>query len=185
MNKNKSLIIVFICVMLFHMILCNNINSFGKKYYPHPIHIYDLGFDYLPNLNKFAYISDIIVVLSCLFLPGIFTKFIYLIIPIFLIRAITIHLTLLPSVENCHIPSVIYSKFFGGCYDKIFSGHFAIVFLITLLLLEKSYISLYALTLINFLHGLFIIAVRNHYTIDIVVSFFVTLCVYLLFHKLT
>ena len=175
---NKYIFFAFISVMTLHMILSCNINSFGKKYYKKPVNIYDLGFDYLPNLHKFAYISDIFVILSgiCLFLPGIFIKFICLIIPIFLIRAFTIHLTLLPSLESCVIHNGIYSKFFGGCYDKIFSGHFSSVFLITLLLLENSYISLFTTIIVNFLHGLFIIAVRNHYTIDIVVSFFVSFC---------
>jgi hypothetical protein len=95
-----------------------------------------------------------------------------------LIRCITIQATVLPKLKHCDIPDTFYSRCFGGCHDKIFSGHFAFVFLITLLLMEKKYLSMFTTTVINLLHGVLIIAVRNHYSIDVIVSFFVTLCVY-------
>ena len=172
--------VIIVVILLLNFICIQNLNSIGKYYYKHPIHIYDVGFKYLPDLHKYAYLSDVIVILGCLclFIPGIFLPFLYLIIPIWLIRFITSTVTVLPKIINCNIKSNIYSTIFGGCYDKIFSGHFSILFVITLLLLEKSYISLLTTIVINLLHGLFIIAVRNHYTIDVVVSFFVTLCVY-------
>jgi len=66
----------------------------------------------------------------------------------------------------------------GGCYDKIFSGHFSIVFLITLLLWKHKYISLIPLFFINLVNGILIIMTRAHYSIDVVVAIFVTLFVY-------
>jgi hypothetical protein len=172
--------VILLGIIVLNYLFIQNLNSIGNYYYKHPIRIYDVGFEYLPNLHKYAFLSDIIVLvgLLCLFIPGIYLPFLYLIIPIWLIRFITASVTVLPKTLNCNIKSNVYSTIFGGCYDKIFSGHFAIIFAITLLLLEKSYISLLTTIVINFLHGLFIIAVRNHYTIDVIVSFFVTLCVY-------
>jgi hypothetical protein len=176
------ILISIIILFLLHTIIIPRLNHIGKKY---KHNIYDLGFEYLPNLRKFAFISDIIIVLCLftLFIPGMFLKFTYLFIPIMLIRCVTIQATVLPKIKHCKIPDNFYSRCFGGCHDKIFSGHFAFVFLITLLLMEKSYLSLFTTSLINFLHGLLIIAVRNHYSIDVIVSFFVTLCVYQLLYK--
>ena len=176
------IIICIIIVFIFHSIIIPKLNHIGKKY---KHRIYDLGFTKLPNLHKYAFLSDVIIVLSSFvfFIPGMLMKFIYLFIPIMLIRCITIQATVLPKMTHCHIPDGFYSRCFGGCHDKIFSGHFAFVFLITLLLFEKSYLSLFATSIINVLHGLFIISVRNHYSIDVIVSFFVTLCIYQLLHK--
>jgi hypothetical protein len=174
------IIAVIFFIILLNYLFIQKLEFIGKYYYKNPVRIYDIGFKYLPDLHKYAIISDIIVVLSlmCLFIPGLFIPFLYLIIPIWLIRFITISVTVLPKTINCNINNSIYSTIFGGCYDKIFSGHFAIVFAITLLLLEQSYISLFTTTIINVLNAILIISVRNHYTIDVIVSFFVTLCVY-------
>jgi hypothetical protein len=180
MYKYCVLCTIIVFIFVINVYLVNKLNKIGKYYYKHPIHIYDLGFKYLPNLHKYGYISDIVVVISLLslFIPGICMKFVYLIIPIYLIRFITTNTTVLPKIEHCTIPDTLYSSFFGSCYDKIFSGHFAVVFLITLLLFEESYISLFLLFIINILNGLIIIATRQHYTIDVIVSFFITLFVH-------
>ena len=174
------IIIIIFFILLLNFLFIQNLNAVGNYYYKKPIQLYDIGFKYLPNLHKYAFIADIIIILSFLsfFIPGLFIQFIYLIIPIWFIRFVTASVTVLPKTNECNIRSKLYSTFFGGCYDKIFSGHFAVVFSITLLLLEKSYISMMTTAIINIVNGLFIIAVRNHYTIDVIVSFFVTLCIY-------
>ena len=148
----------------------NRINKFPK--------VYDISHKYLPNLIKYEYVSNlytIFFVLIVLFIPKLFEPFVEYIIPIMLVRLIIMHMTVLPKNSNCivHISSI-----FGGCYDKIFSGHFAVVFLITLLLLEYDYISLLSLILINVLSALLILATRSHYTIDIIVSLIITLLFY-------
>ena len=107
-----------------------------------------------------------------------FKNFIYLMIPIFLVRCITIYSTILPKLDHCDVKNIFYLCFFGGCYDKIFSGHFAVTYLLTLLLHENNYINTYVLWAINIINGLFIIVSRNHYTIDIVVSLFVVWLVF-------
>ena len=176
--------ISFCMLILFQIIIVPRVNYLGKKHKKNNS-IYDVGFNILPNLHKFYYISDAIVIVSLftLFIPGMFKNFIYLMIPIFLVRCITIYSTILPKLDTCDVKNIFYLCFFGGCYDKIFSGHFAAVFLITLLLFEQSYLSFFLLCFINILNGLIIISVRNHYTIDVIVSFFVTLCLYQLLHK--
>ena len=153
-----------------------------EEYYKNRTHkypkIYDIGHKYLPNLTKYEYISHLYVLFFSIFflLPNIFKEFVGFIIPIFLIRLITIHLTILPKNEECNIDNEF--KVFGGCYDKIFSGHFSVVFLITLLLQKHKYISLLWAFILNIINILLILTTRSHYIIDIVVAFFVTLFIY-------
>jgi hypothetical protein len=68
--------------------------------------------------------------------------------------------------------------FRGGCYDKIFSAHFGITFLTTLILFDNGLINNFIAILINLVNGMFILLSRNHYTIDIVVSIFVVIIIY-------
>jgi hypothetical protein len=68
--------------------------------------------------------------------------------------------------------------FRGGCYDKIFSGHFGITFLMTLLLYDNGYINQFVAILVNFLNAILILLTRSHYTIDIIVSIFVVIIIY-------
>jgi hypothetical protein len=85
-------------------------------------------------------------------------------------------MTILPKHRSCNINEQQY--LFGGCYDKIFSGHFAVILLITLLLKKYNYISLPLLILINMIHFIMILVFRWHYTIDIVIALLITLFVY-------
>jgi hypothetical protein len=68
--------------------------------------------------------------------------------------------------------------FRGGCYDKIFSAHFGITFLTTLILFDNGLINNFIAILINLVNGMFILLSRNHYTIDIIVSIFVVIIIY-------
>ena len=95
-------------------------------------------------------------------------------IVIFIIRIITTLVTILPKYKECKTDEQI----FGGCYDKIFSGHFASVFLATLLYLKYNWITMPILILINFINSIGILLRRSHYTIDIIMALFVTLFVY-------
>jgi hypothetical protein len=94
-----------------------------------------------------------------------------LIFTLVLLRQFIIPITILPKNEVCNIKDT--SMFRGGCYDKIFSAHFGITFLSTLVLFDNGLINNLVLILINFVNGLFILLSRNHYTIDVVVSFLV------------
>lgn len=105
-----------------------------------------------------------------------FYNYLGFIIVILIIRIFTNILTILPKNNSCTISNSF--SFRGGCYDKIYSGHFASVFIATLILYKNKYINIILLVLINLINSLFIILSRNHYTIDIVMSFFVSLVVY-------
>jgi len=93
-----------------------------------------------------------------------------------LLRQFIIQLTVLPKNTICDIKNT--SMIRGGCYDKIFSGHFGITFLTTLILFENGLINKFMTILINLINGIFILLSRNHYTIDIIVSIFVVIIIY-------
>ena len=95
---------------------------------------------------------------------------------IFIIRAITIQLTILPKYELCKVNT--NATFKGGCYDKIFSGHIALCFMSSIILYVNNYINMFILAFINILNMYFIIVSRSHYTIDVIMSFLITFMVY-------
>ena len=71
----------------------------------------------------------------------------------------------------------------GTCYDKMFSGHlsfglFTTLFLFKNNLLESTFFNKMLFILINIIHFFIIAIIRSHYTIDLIVSFFITTFVY-------
>lgn len=110
-------------------------------------------------------------------------KFIGFMIVIYLIRDITINLTILPKQSNCVMKKkdefTLYDHIIGICYDKIFSGHFSLTYMLTLLYYSYGIITNIPLLVgWNIINGLAIISTRSHYTIDVVMAFFVCSFIY-------
>jgi hypothetical protein len=158
----------------------------GRRYYNTRVNnnktnpkVYDVFHRILPDYYQYNYINHILtfaflspMVLS---LP-LLSEFISFAIPVFLIRAVMNNLTILPKHKEC--PDTHGLKLVNGCYDKIFSGHFAAVLLACLLYVKHGYLSIPMAFVACAVNALVILAVRGHYTNDIVVAFFVVLCVY-------
>jgi hypothetical protein len=89
---------------------------------------------------------------------------------------IIIHLTILPKDKKCDIKNT--SVYNGGCYDKVFSGHFSISFICLLVLYKNKYIDIFTLTILSTILGFLIVVSRSHYTIDVVVAFMIVIIVY-------
>lgn len=115
---------------------------------------------------------------------------------IVLLRSLTIMTTILPKNTNVQAQAdengklSLFNQTVGGaCYDKMFSGHFAFGLLLTLLMfkygiLATTTLNIFVFVFINAIH-LFILGVtRSHFTMDMVVSLYVTLFVYNLNIKL-
>jgi hypothetical protein len=185
MNKIKCLILFIIVFIIF---IANNYNLnfienigdvFYSKNHEFP-KIYDILHENCAHVDKFEYASDIITLILIIILIildiNMFYNYLGFIIIILIIRIFTNILTILPKNNLCTVSNSF--TFRGGCYDKIFSGHFASAFIASLILYKNNYINIILLVLINLINSLFIILSRNHYTIDIVMSFFVSLVVY-------
>ena len=142
--------------------------------------VQDIFHDILPHIEHFEYVSDIITVSVIVYLAIIRFDLLYhlggLVFTLTLLRQFIIQMTILPKNTVCDIKNT--SMIRGGCYDKIFSGHFGITFLTTLVLLENGLINKFIALLINIVNGIFILLSRNHYTIDIIVSIFVVIIIY-------
>lgn len=177
---------IFVALILYSIIYIfanNNVQITGHNYYDNrqkskkiEPKIYDIVHKFLPDLYIYEDLHNIITlifIIPLFFNIKIFKEFLGYIIVIFCIRSITTNITILPKYKKCKEQSM-----FGGCYDKIFSGHFTVVFLATLLYFKYKWINLNILILINFINSLSILLVRGHYTIDLIIAFFITLCIY-------
>jgi hypothetical protein len=142
--------------------------------------VQDIFHDILPHIEHFEYASDMIAILVIGYLAIMRFDLLYhlggLVFTITILRQFIIQMTILPKNTVCDIKNT--SMIRGGCYDKIFSGHFGITFLTTLILLENGLINKFIAILINLVNGIFILLSRNHYTIDIIVSIFVVIIIY-------
>lgn len=178
-------IVILIIYLVFHYYNVNNLKEEVSEYYNKRIEqkkikqkIYDICFKHLPNLEKYEYLSDIAtisIIIPVIFYPKIFKEYVGFWVVIFLIRSITIRLTVLPKSNNCESKNYIN---LGTCYEKIFSGHFSSALLATILYYKYNIIDIKTLCILNTINGLLIILTRHHYTIDVVVAFFVTMLVY-------
>ena len=185
MNKLRCLILFIIIFIVF---LLNNYNlscieNIGEVFYSknHDFpKVYDILHENFWHIDKFEYASDIIALILIITLIildiNMFYNYLGFIIVILIIRIFTNILTILPKNNLCVTETGLSIR--GKCYDKLFSGHVSSVFIASLLLYKNNYINIILLVLINLINSLFIILSRNHYTIDIVMAFFVSLFVY-------
>jgi hypothetical protein len=183
LTKCSILFILYAIFLIAHQLNLDNLEIKSEKFYKKKENqkkVQDIFHSMLPHIVDFEYASDIIAGLVLLYIAINNFELIYTVagftFTIALIRQFIIQMTILPKNEVCDIKHS--SVFRGGCYDKIFSAHFGITFLMTLLLYENGYINKLFTILINFVNGLFILLSRNHYTIDIIVSIFVVIIIY-------
>lgn len=157
----------------------------GKKFYEDrelrkktSVKIYDISHKYLPDFRDIPYYS--FLENSIIFLPLMLKNkdkilFARYIITIMIIRALFTVSTILPKHKKCNDDININTFIFGHCYDKMFSGHFAFVFLFSLIVYNGDYnASPIMLTLLNTVNAFIILTNRSHYSIDILTSLFVT-----------
>lgn len=178
---------LIIGIAVLYLIYSHFINSYlhniGKDHYTDDTRVYDVCHTYLPNCEKYEFIGNIYIVIVFFFVfqsskyISIIFDLIAFIIPIYFIRSILTLITVLPKSSECN-----YNQSFafinGGCYDKIFSGHAAFVFILTLLLNKYKIINFATLIILNIVNVSLILLTRTHYTIDVIVSFLVSYIMY-------
>lgn len=177
------LFLLYILFLIFHYFNLTYLETKSEKFYQKKENykkVQDIFHNILPHLSNFEYASDILSGLVLAYLAIMKFELLYefggLIFTLILLRQFIIQITVLPKNEICHIKDS--SIFRGGCYDKIFSAHFGITFLATLILFDNGLINNLFMIVINFVNALFILLSSNHYTIDIIVSIFVVIIIY-------
>ena len=189
MDKYK-IVVFYIIVFIIHTILLFLCDFNGKNFYENNNNnnnkIYDISHQNLPNLSN----NNLLKVLMNLYILYLFilicsNNLIYeflTIHSIFLIlRGISINITILPKDKNCNNDIDLFTKILDGhCYDKIFSGHFGITFIMNMLSFKKNIISLNYFILSSVVIALIILLIRSHYSIDIFVSFIVCYLIFVI-----
>lgn len=117
-------------------------------------------------------------------------EFILKFLVIIFLRSISIMVTILPRNKKVKKKSKAYEKLSiyekligGGCYDKMFSGHFAFGLLLTLLMFKYNIITTNVINvlffgILNITHIFILSITRSHYTMDMIISLYITLFVY-------
>jgi hypothetical protein len=159
-------------------------NRIGESHYREKDEIYDLFHSILPDVSDYEgyYFVIFTIILAVLFLQ-LTTKnkieFGLKLLIIWLMRAITISVTILPPHEKCSTPvNDLGSVLNGGCHDKIFSGHTASLALLSIYLVRQKILSTPIAVLLNTVNVASILLTRGHYTVDIVIALFITYFVY-------
>lgn len=203
MNKDSEITEIIPIVIVMHMILIiigtlsYNVHSIGKTYYDSRIKrgkttqkVFDIGMKYIPDMSDNKILIKMCDIVSAA-IPLLFfwksnwnSKYILdyyiILICIFIIRLIFIHITILPKSKNCDDSKyTIDNAMTGHCYDKIFSGHFAVLFLAVLFAYEyKIFTNMFLISMLLLIYSIMIISTRSHYSIDIIVSVIVTKVVF-------
>ena len=148
--------------------------------------VFDLAYAYLPKLRvQDKYINILNWFFGLLpFMPfffskvdsnfELFTEMIENFIPVYLIRAFTTNLTILPPDQKCTIKQFSFNELIQGhCYDKLFSGHLALAMIAMYIFWKHQVISSNYLAINVFLTVIYMLISRGHYSNDLIFSFFV------------
>ena len=129
--------------------------------------VYDLGFDLLPNLQKYDHLGDYALIIPTLFV--IFSwnswvkskkqSFLTAFILMYTFRGLSNYVTTLPSSKECKLKPP-----FGFCNDYIFSGHSAFN------IVSSYHVGSPLWPVWPFITSLFSIASREHYSVDVVIA---------------
>ena len=109
----------------------------------------------------------------------LFSTYLDIWLTLMIVRSITTIVTALPpSKPKCDEK---HHPIFGGCFDKIFSGHTMTALLTVLVLYQFNIVSpsmYYWWISLAALYGFLLVVSRDHYTIDVLISFVLTYAVF-------
>ena len=176
MDDRIRIIIISLVYLIYSHIIHTITDKIGKGHYHDKARLYDVCHNYLPNYEKYEFFVLSGILLKPSHMLVILFELISFLIPIYFVRSIFIILTVLPKSSTCTYSNTAFIN--GGCYDKIFSGHTAFLFILTLLLNKYNIISLPTLILLNFINVAIILLTRTHYTVDIIISFLICYLMY-------
>lgn len=172
----STIVVVIICLISQYYT-----EKIGESYYSKHTNntLWDVSYQVLPNLCKYEFIIDILLVLS--FIPLLVNfqysgEFLKLILILFLIRAVLVVVTVMPGHDECEKSN--FSFLPGHCFDKIFSGHTACFFLLTLIYHKYKIINIQQLVIANIIFSILIVATRSHYTVDVLLSYIITILLF-------
>lgn len=186
---------VFIFPYMLH-ICSTSYLLYGEPHkYTHTKPLYDIIINNTPDLSKYHYLINYIMIL--LIIPFLINPQLQYFISIFkyisiilFFRAITTCVTILPHciMNKCNIEKNNFFQYiFGHCNDKIFSGHTSISLILVYLIYKYQLVNNNLLPFFIFIQVLItflLVITRGHYTIDILLGYFITGTILLLISDL-
>jgi hypothetical protein len=173
-----------ITIILFIYGIQYIIQRSGDSHYSQHNKIFDLVHSNTFDMSKYTWVINIIPLSLLAYIvfgskqSNLLSEFFYKFLLILSIRAVIAVSTILPKHEKCEVKYDIQFILEGGCYEKLFSGHTAIVTLLTLMFAREKYISLNTFWILNGVNMTLIILTHAHYTADVLLGFIITYLVY-------
>jgi len=139
----------------------------------------DVGHLVLPNLQAYRWMPEILIHVPLIY-AGLVSLYRWDVNGVehflqshavsMLLRALCFSLTLLPDASQmCE-----ESKWSGSCHDLVFSGHMVALSLASMYLWTRASFTVRVLLVLNVIAaGILTVAVRNHYSVDVIVGLFV------------
>lgn len=191
---NDIPIMYYLIPFILHIFSTNFLLQNTPHEYAHKEPLYDIIINNIPNYSKYHYLVNLIMlilIVPFLLNPKLkyFTSiFKYFSIIIFF-RVITTSVTILPACELncCKLKNDLLYYIFGHCNDKIFSGHTSLSLILVYLIYKYKLVNnnlLYFFIGIQILIALLLIITRGHYTIDVLLAYFITGTILLLVSEL-
>ena len=145
-----------------------NVEIIAKDSYTSEMKLQDIGHNWLPlienNTNMLTNITPIILFIYVfLFMNDKHSEIVNLVSIIVLIRMISTRLTIFPSSD----PKCNKCTVWGGCHDKMFSGHTAITVALCLYIYENNKNMAVPCLIAVFTQSFISIATRGHYSVDV------------------
>ena len=155
------------------------IERMGQLHYEHQSQtsVFDVAHKYLPDLYDYSWIVNVIPLMLfgiALVAPSgarVMRETLFMFLLVLAIRALTAVTTILPKYERCETTNGFWNIFQGGgCYDKIFSGHTALITLLTLNFYKHGIMPLGAVVGFGVANAAVMLLTRGHYTADIILG---------------
>lgn len=186
-------IIVAIIVIFFKVQTITNIHKFVSCESLNDTSLFDIIHQSLPNITELYWVGDVLLTILVVFAVYIISNSnidIYLVVlmflVMFLIKCITTTVTILPDPSgictNKYGGNKTLKAIFGTCNELMFSGHTGVAFL--LLFILQKHVNWFLFVILSLYVAILCyitVVTRNHYSIDVIVSFFVS---YFVFHSL-
>lgn len=175
----SSAFILFVSNAIDVYIIEKNLVNYDDETYP----IIDPLQRLLPNTLKYIKLFDVVMVMFCfwclfMFETTVRRNYLRCVLIFLMFRSLCMYSTLMPKHKNCKSSIII------GCYDKMFSGHVGVTLLTSMFIKDKYPHLKWVIVAFNVLCFFFVISSRYHYTVDCLVSIYVSYTLYLLRDKI-
>ena len=184
----KNIVFVILIILITTEINRNFLIPINTSTISEPL--WDIGTKYLPDARKYAYLVDVFLFTYLLIFikkatkkKTILCEFTNTVSIVLILRLVTMTVTHLPSLYCYHNP--YQSSTVGSCNDCIFSGHNSVFLLCSLFGSEYLGFPKPLTFCITLAYSLFIISTHSHYTVDVILSYYIVTLIFIIVRNRT